>query len=181
MEVADRSRKRIQMVGDPDRLSRLIDNPSEIDNPVLANFLDHWSKKRGERVLPDHADFVPRDAGKHLPWIVSTDALADYRDFRYRVVGSNVCRYFGIDGTGKTVSEAFARHPPQVGKWTLEIFRRTCRGGSPLRLTTPAGRWNDIVFPDFDALYLPYGKDSATADRVITVFTFNYRQLVEAR
>jgi hypothetical protein len=97
----------VQMVGDLERPSTLVSNPEAIDNPILDFFLTYWRTKRGDAVLPLRDSFVPKEVRGHLPWVVVADALPDYLDFRYRVVGSHVCRYFLSDGTGKTVHEAF--------------------------------------------------------------------------
>ena len=47
-----------------------------------------------------------QNARKLVPGL-QIDALPDYADFRYRLVGSSVCEYFLANGTGKTVSEVF--------------------------------------------------------------------------
>jgi len=149
-----------------------------MDNPILTFFLDYWNTKRADQPLPMHRGFVPREISKYLPWVVTVDALPDYSDFRRRVVGSNVCRYFLHNGTGKTVREAFAEAPHEIAEETIELFRHACRHKVPSRLTGPSGNWNDIHFPNFDALNLPYASDGET-DR--GALTFNYAEFLTTR
>ena len=159
----------------------LVVNPQAVDNPVLDFFLDYWRTKCGNATLPLHNDFVPRDVGKHLPWVVVVDALPHYIDFRYRVVGTFVCRYFVLDGTGKTVREAFAGAPKEIADNTIAVYRQTCIERTPVRLTAPSSKWDEMYFPDFDVLYLPYSSDGETADRVVNIFTFNYNEFLRTR
>jgi hypothetical protein len=165
----------------PSRQPTLVVNPQAVDNPVLDFFLNYWRTKRGDAILPLHDDFVPRDIGKHLPWVVVVDALPDYSDFRYRVVGTFVYRYFVLDGTGKTVREAFSGVPKEISDDTIALFRQTCVERTPVRLTAPSSKWDEMYFPDFDVLYLPYSSDGKTADRVVNIFTFNYNEFLRTR
>jgi hypothetical protein len=61
------------------------------------------------------------------------------------------------------------------------LDRQACVERVPIRLTGPSSKWNEIYFPDFDALYFPYSSDGEAADRVITIFTFNYQKFLETR
>lgn len=169
------------MVGHPARPSRLVGDPDTFDNPILDFFLTYWRTKRSDANLPLRSSFVPQEVRGHLPWVVVADALPDYVDFRYRVVGSNVCRYFLSDGTGKTIREAFSGASSEVIEGTLWLYRQACVERTPIRLTGPSSRWNEIYFPDFDAAYLPYSTDGERADRIVNIFTFNYQKFLEAR
>jgi hypothetical protein len=160
---------------------RLVAGPTAIDNPILDFFLQYWDRKRGTDVVPNYRDFLPREVGKNLPWVVVVEALPHFSDFRYRVVGSHVCRYFAMNGAGKTVREAFDLLPNEIADDTIAMFRRTCEERMPLRLTAPSSRWSEIYYPEFDALYLPYASDSPLADRVVTIFTFNDDEFRQTR
>ncbi len=155
-------------------------NPDRIDNPVLQFFLAYWREKRGARALPARADISPREIKPYLGWVCLLDALPDYADFRYRLVGSYVSEYFLGDGTGRTVCEAFADNK-RLCEGVLFVFRNVCKEKQPLRIWSPGGTWKDRYYPDNDALHLPLGNDGETTDMVMNVFTFNYEEFKKTR
>ena len=155
-------------------------NPERIDNPILQFFLDYWHQKRGSRAMPARADISPREIKPYLGWVCFLDALPGYADFRYRLVGSSVAEYFLGDGTGRTVSEAFAENK-RLREGVLYVFRKVCTTKQPLRIWSPGGSWQDRYYPDNDALHLPLGSDGETADMVMNVFTFNYEEFKKTR
>lgn len=154
-----------------------VDNPASIDHPVLSFFLDYWRRKRGGNALPLRQSFNPREVGPNLPWVISADALPGLVEFRYRVVGTRVCRYFLGDGTGKTVREAYAHVEPTIVKGILRLYRFTCRQGTPVRASAPAYHYQGVYFPEYDLLSMPYSSDGQTADRVVIAFTFPAEEL----
>ena len=153
---------------------RITTNPPDIDNPILAFFLDYWNEKRGLRAMPSRADIKVREIKPHLGWICLIDALADYRDFRYRLVGSLVSDFFLGDGTGKTVREAFIAHDEALAEAALWLYRMACKSKEPLRIEGAGGMWNGHYYPDNDALYLPLASDGENVDMILNVFTFDH-------
>jgi hypothetical protein len=151
-------------------------DPAEIDNPVLAFFLQYWRMKRGGRIMPARADIEPREMKAYIGWVCLLDALPGYTDFRYRLVGSRVSEYFLGDGTGHTVSEALAGANKRILEGALWLFRKTCNDHAPIRVWSPGGEWKGRYYPDNDALYLPLSSDGKNADMVMNVFTFNYEE-----
>jgi hypothetical protein len=175
--------ERVHNVGDPMRPARLVENPQSTDNPILTFFLSYWHQKRIGSSIPTHSSFNPKEIRGHLPWVVVVDALPDFEDFRYRVVGTNVCRYYLADGTGKLIREAFAglEQGTEIAEGTLALYRHACVTREPFSYTGPSSVYRDIYYPDFDALYLPYSADGMAANRVVNVFTFNYQKFVKTR
>jgi hypothetical protein len=155
---------------------RLIQNPDSIDNPTLDFFIRCWNEKRGDRAMPARAAFEMREIKDYVGWICLLDALPDFRDFRYRLVGSRVADYFLGDGTGKTIRELFSGDDKPLGQALLWVYQKTCRERLPLRISAPAGKWRGRYFPDTDSLYLPLSKDGEVADMAMTIFTFNYEE-----
>jgi len=155
-------------------------NPESIDNPVLQFFLRYWHQKRGARSMPARGDIVLREIKPYLGWVCLLDALPDYTDFRYRLVGSYVTDYFLGDGTGRTVKEALAENP-RLRDGALFVFNKTCTEKKPLRVWAPGGTWKGRYYPDNDALHLPLGADGETADMVMNIFTFNYEEFKRTR
>ena len=156
------------------------EDPNRLDNPVLSFFLDYWHRKRQGEAVPLARDFDPQEVRTHLRWVVVVDALPEYADFRYRVVGTSVCEYFLANGTGKTVSEAFGDVPDLI-PGIIRIYTRTCLGGKPIRYSAPAAVVNGLFFPQFDALYLPYSTTGERVDRLVSAFVFNQNLMHQNR
>jgi hypothetical protein len=170
----------VEMVGDPANPSTLVIDPGIVENPVLGFFLNYWRTKRGGAALPMRNSFVPQEVRGNLPWVVVVDALQDFSDFRYRVVGSHVARYFLGNSTGKTAREAFEAWGSEAVDDVVSLYARACTARAPVRLTGPAISLKKLLLPDFDTLYLPYSSDGEIPDRIVNIFTFNPRS-VEAR
>lgn len=159
------------------------DNPSATDNPILDFFLSYWTAKRGARAMPSRPEIVPSDLKEHLGWLCFIEAVGDYSDFRFRLIGSRVAEYFLSDATGQTVREAYAA--AEAGRAAtdnvLSILRTTCVARTPMRVTGGGGEWRRHFYPDYDALYLPLSDNGTTANMVMCSFTFNYQEYLRTR
>ena len=164
--------------GNPDRPSFFYEDPDAFDDPALAELHAYWEASRGDSDIPRKTAFLPKHVKPHLPWIVVCDSLPDNADFVYRVVGTRVTDYFLSNGTGKTVTDAFVA-AKEIGEGTLWLYRRTCELRRPTRYVGAAAVYKGTYFPSFDALYLPYSSDGSRADRIVTLFVFNYAKLRE--
>ncbi|HEY1706904.1 MAG TPA: PAS domain-containing protein [Rhizomicrobium sp.] len=160
----------------PPKHDGYIENPAEVDNPILAFFLDYWRQKRGASPLPARIDIQIRDFPQYLRWVVLLDAEEELSEFRFRVVGSSVARYFLSDATGTTLSQAYAHAGRDLTELTRMILQRTCKRRVPTRLTGPQSTWKGTFFPNWDALYLPISEDRQMANAILCVFTFNYEE-----
>ena len=150
--------------------------PQRLDHPSLAAVKALWVRKRGTRTLPARSDIDAVDLKDHLGWMLLLDAIGDYEDFRFRLIGTKVTRYFFVEATGKTVTEAFAPFGPGVVNGVLAVYRKTARDGIPVRAFGDAG-WLGRDYYDFDALHLPLSDDGLKANKVLCVFTFDYRRV----
>jgi len=166
--------ERTLLFGNPQRPSRVVLDPDSVDHPALGDLLAYWRLKRAELPVPQYSTFSARDVRKHLGSIVVADANADFTEFRYRVVGSYVNRYLLSEATGKTVREEF---PGELGEFLNSLNQQACRDRIPIRLTGPAVIVDDILFPDYDTLYLPWGAGDV-ADKVVSIFVFDANGLV---
>jgi PAS domain-containing protein len=171
---------RTQTFGDADRPTIVCEDPDNVSDPVLGFFLDYWRRKHRGDAVPLVADFIPKEVRRNLRWVVLIDALPDYNDFRYRLVGSSVCEYFLGDGTGRTVRESFAGIG-DLGEGIVALCRRACLLARPIQVTGPSDVVNDIFFPPYDSLYLPYATRGEKPDRLVNTFVFNYGAIREKR
>lgn len=85
-------------------------------------------------MLPLRRSFDPADIPKLLPHLVLLDVFDQPRDFRYRVIGSEVRRYLHADYTGKRLTEIPHQKPPSIIFSNLEWV---ADHGRPLYGNTP--------------------------------------------
>ncbi len=152
-----------------------------IEQPELAFFLDTWRNQKGGALVPLRSAFVPREYGRRLQWLVLAEALDDFTDFRFRLIGSRVTRYFGGDNTGKTVHNVFDDAFPAMGEFICWAFRKACRNSIPIRFAGPAFALKKMFCPEYDSLCLPYSSDGDRSDQVLQVFVFNPDRLTGSR
>jgi hypothetical protein len=150
-------------------------DPPKLANPTLAFLRSYWESKRHGRAMPSRADIDPLEMKEHLGWIILADVLADYADFRFRLVGTRVTDYFGRDITGKTLSESYAAYGPAAQKMALAVYRKVARDRVVLRTFGNAG-WLGQDFLEFDQLFLPLSEDGVRANMVMSAFTFDARR-----
>jgi hypothetical protein len=150
-------------------------DPATLANPTLAFLKSYWEGKRNGRAMPSRADIDPIEMREHLGWIILADVLADYEDFRFRLVGTRVTDYFGRDITGKTLSESYAGFGPAALKMALAVYRKVARDRVVLRTFGNAG-WLGQDFLEFDQLFLPLSEDGVHANIVMSAFTFDARR-----
>lgn len=165
--------ERTLFFGNPEHPSRVVLDPDDCEQPALAALLAYWRLKRATDNVPQYSSFSPRDMAKHLGSIVVADANADWTEFRYRVVGSTVNRYLLSEATGKTVREEFEG---ELGEFLTSLNQQVCRDTIPIRLTGPAVIVDEILFPDYDTLYLPWATGEVV-DKVVSIFVFNSNTL----
>ena len=143
-------------------------------DPILKFFVDLWMHKRGSRSMPSRADFRPTDMRTHIGSIVIAEALPDNSDFRFKLIGTEVARYFLADGTGKTTREAYAKLDDQFGACVLKNYRDAAAGRVPLHTRLDGIRWSNGFVFDMKAVYLPLSEDGLTASSVLTAFSYAF-------
>lgn len=148
--------------------------PTHVEQPVLAAVFAYWNAKRGARAMPSRAEINPLELKEHLGWIVLLDVLPDLSDFRYRLIGTKVACYFGVDSTGLTIGEAFRPFGPGAVKGVLAVHRKAARDHVPVR-AHGAAAWLADGYDHFESLYLPLSDDGETANMILSVFTFDYK------
>lgn len=160
-------------------------DPQEISNPTLAAVRAYWLAQRGTRKMPSRDDINPVQMREHLGWIMMIDVLPGYTDFRYRLIGTKVTRYFLSNSTGQTVSQAFAPYGAGAVKGIQAIYRKTAQACVLVRAFGDADWLTDRgafghKHPHFDSLYLPLSDDDVTCNMLMAVFTFDYEAMVAA-
>jgi hypothetical protein len=156
-----------------------MDNPFpgvEIDRagdwpPVLSVVRDYWLAKRGARAMPGRGDVSPAELKAQLPHILLADVIEDGKDFRYRLVGDQLAKFFPESPAGKLMSEAIAPFGEETVRATLSIYGQVVERRAPLRITG-AGAFYGQDPKLFDAYLAPLSNDGATVNMIFGTFVF---------
>ncbi len=155
-------------------------DPKHLANPILSFLRDYWDAKRAGRAMPSRADIKPSEMKEYLGWIILIDVLPGFDDFRFRMIGTRVSQYFLADATGQTMREALAVHGEAAVNGIVATHRKTARDQVVVRAYGGAG-WLGRSFLDFDAIYMPLSDDGATANMILSAFTFDAAALIKVR
>jgi hypothetical protein len=153
-------------------------NPANVKRPELQFILDHWNAIRGERAMPSRADIVLRDLKAQLGWISLIDVLPDTDDFRYRLIGTRIIRYFRGDTTGKTVTESFVL-VPEAGAMMLALLRSVVQNRLVVRSFGNLA-WMGNDFEDFESLFLPFSDDGTAVTMIMNPFVYDTAQALRS-
>ncbi|MDO8290571.1 MAG: PAS domain-containing protein [Parvibaculum sp.] len=159
-------------------------DPQELACPTLKAVHAYWNEKRGLRSMPARADINPVELREHLGWIMMVEALDDLADFRYRLIGTKVTRYFFNNSTGQTVTDVFAPFGAGAVKGVQAVYRKAARDHVVVR-THGEANWitnqktdDPRGFPHFDSLILPLSDDDKTCNMLMVIFTFDYADVL---
>lgn len=95
----------------------------------MRDGIRYWFDKRGGLAMPARADIDPAEMKTLLPHIMLFDVQQEPRDFRYRLIGTEVRHHLARDLTGQWMSGIeFQRPPSEV--WSN--FERAIAAGVPL-------------------------------------------------
>jgi hypothetical protein len=146
-------------------------DPDREEPPLLTFVRDYWHKQRGAAAMPQRKDIAPSHMKTHLRHILLVDVVERGEDFRYRLVGSELQRYFHGDPSGKLMSEALALFGPETVRRTLATYRAVIERRAPLRIRG-AGSLYAQEAKLFDALLAPLSDDIGTPIMILGTFTF---------
>jgi len=136
----------------------------------LRRVLSLWTAKRPSGRLPARGDLLPEELGPTLPAVLLLDVVgkADGRDYVYRVAGSRLVEMYGVEPTGRPLSD-FAEWP--WAQRARRIFDRAVDSGMP----TLARARMTVEPRDFyrvETLCLPLAAEGATVDMLLVAMAF---------
>ena len=140
---------------------------------VLAAVRDYWTARRGDRLIPSRSDISPAQLKAALPHVLLADVIDGGADFRYRLVGTQLARFFFNEPSGKMMSEAIAPFGEVTLQGTLAAYRTVVERRAPVRLTG-SGSFYGQDPKLFDALLAPLSDDSATVNMILGTFVFEW-------
>lgn len=79
----------------------------EVASPRIHRLYSYWQSQREGRggLLPRRSDIAPDQIRDLLPYIMIVDVERDPLRFRYRLVGTRVVEYNGVEFTGRYLGE----------------------------------------------------------------------------
>jgi hypothetical protein len=154
-------------------------DPALREPPLLAFVRDYWHSQRGAARMPRRADIAPSDMKTHLPNILLADVVDKGRDFRYRVVGSQLQRYFDGNPTGMLMSSALAIFGPDAAERTIRVYQMVLERRTPLRVCGSGSIYSQQA-KFFDALLTPLSDDGETVNMILGTFVFEWQFDVSA-
>ena len=146
----------------------------DIAEPQLLGFIrSYWQKQRGAAQMPRRQDIAPSAMKTHLAHILLADVVSGGEDFRYRLVGTELQRYFKGNPTGRLMSEALAPFGPQTVLRTIDTYATVVARRAPLRVRGTGALYAQNA-KRFDALLAPLSDDGGTVNMVLGTFLFEW-------
>lgn len=145
-----------------DRKRQRAEHLGPVTSPELHRLYDYWLERHHGDRLPGRSDVDPLELRFILGNLILVDVLREPLRFRYRLLGSNLTRFSGMELTGKMLDE----HPDPT-------FRRIAIGHYTDVTTTarPFGTRHDMVMDGrrrrYDLLMLPLAADGVTVDVIM--------------
>ncbi len=129
--------------------------------PEQHELFNLWSRKRGERRMPERADL---DATELRPWLGNLHLLEVVDggcDFKYLVYGTQIARYYNVEMTGKLVST----WPAIMRNAAFETYTRVIRDRCPYLVSQ--NEWApDRLFANH-RIVLPLSRDGHAVDHIL--------------
>jgi hypothetical protein len=141
----------------------------------LAAIHNYWESKLRGRRMPSRADIVPAELKAELPHILLADVLEDGQDFRYRVLGTRLTRYFPERATGKTFTDALAPFGAATVAGTISVYRSIVREREPVLIKGP-GEYYHQDAKTFEAVLMPLSDDELRVTMIFGAFEFEPRK-----
>jgi len=138
---------------------------------LLSTVRDYWQTKCAGRAMPGRPDISPVELKPQLPHILLADVIEDGKDFRYRLVGEELAKFFPGNPTGKLMSDALSQFGQETVQATLAIYGQVVERRAPMRITG-AGAFYGQDTKHFDAYLAPLSGDGATVNMIFGTFVF---------
>lgn len=147
------------------------DNALVFESRRLADLLGIWQSVRGDRPLPDRADFTARLLAKHLSHLTFVERVetpGQERRYRFRLFGTALAQYTG-DWTGRFLDESIPAHfqPSWLSTYDTVIAARV-----PLRFVSRF-RAEHLHHIQAETLIAPLGDASGTANGLLVSVVYS--------
>jgi len=140
-----------------------------ISDERLVALHAYWSLKRGSRRMPSRSDVDPSDLRPILPYIMLFDVIDGGRDFRYRLVGTEIERHLRQPVSGRLVGETLSG---EYRAYILSLHRRALAEKAAVYAenTYDEERSGFAIVASYKRAYrlmLPLSKDGMSVDMML--------------
>jgi hypothetical protein len=149
----------------------VVADPAVIEEPLLRSLKTYWDGQRQGRPMPRRAEIDVLELKPLIGSLFLLDVLDGGRDFRFRLLGTELTARFGRDITGQTFSEAYRTADGTTSRWLRGVYARAAKEAVPIWSRAPLRQ----VGRDFwvgTALHLPLSDDGATVNKIIGATVF---------
>ncbi|MBL6852836.1 MAG: PAS domain-containing protein [Alphaproteobacteria bacterium] len=151
----------------PDRSSVKPVTLDQLENGLTQTAAHYWRMLRGERNLPSRNQLQPRDMRAILRNIVLLRVVDGGRDYEYRIVGDMFRWAYGVDFTGKFLSDVEAA-APEHGSRMRGLYEHVRAAARPVAIQGWVGREiENARFVYYETVLLPLGEDGETVDHIL--------------
>jgi len=147
--------------GDSGTEAVFIDGPRDADIRALY---EYWNTVRGDRAMPQRADIDPSEIPKLLPYIIMYNAVPGGGGYTIRLVGEEVVRLNGSNGTGRQAGSIMT---PRGAEMMTKILDAVATERVP-KFRAGRAYWHpDKTYREFEACFLPLSPDGETVDIIL--------------
>ena len=136
---------------------------AHIEHPKLATLEDFWSTKCAGREMPARDDIDVLELAPWMGHLSIMDVIDGGADFYVRLHGTRTATLYGLDLTGKLVSDL----PSEVGSTLSKEYRELVKRAEPIIITRvhvlPKKDYTNII-----KLLLPLSSDGESEDQIIS-------------
>jgi hypothetical protein len=143
------------------------DNALAFESAKLVDLLGIWRSVRGDRALPERADFTARVLAKHLSTLTFVERVetpGQERRYRFRLFGSALAQYTG-DWTGKFLDDCV---PPAFQPSWFATYDTAIAACVPLRFVSRF-RAEHLQHVQAETLIAPLGDGGVANGLLISV------------
>jgi hypothetical protein len=127
---------------------------------IVERAFRYWSSKCRDGRLPRRADLRPEEMPLLLPHVFLVDVTHAPLEFRFRIVGTEICNLAGRDYTGARVNEK--EYGPDW-KSIFEVYWRVVHSAKP-EVAVRRAPWLAREFLRYERLIAPLSSDGAAVD-----------------
>ncbi len=141
------------------------------------SIVELWNAKRENGSLPAWRDFDFLDFEGWWGWLSMIELLSpDASSMVYRLWGTNLARYIGLEMTGKSMTDVYSHVPDASDSRTYSeddlIFLREVVGRREIGYATGPVDWDLPQYNWMATVRLPLADDGSTVDRVLSAVIF---------
>lgn len=153
---------------------------TEIDrctSPMVRALFAWWTSNRGASGLPDRSTFDPAAFKALMPNLVISEVERDPFRIRYRLVGTRVAQFTGLDFTGRYLDELIASGSTSEwqDQYAAAYESRRPRFGSITEPTTSGGTFT------FEFALFPVTRGGETVAQFIAVEDYFGASIISAQ